>query len=97
MVAKMVDLPDKLITEAITEFCKLKPYPATPAEIVEMARTVERVVDGLDALALCWLVDEMLAGRYEYDRYAGIQQLTSALQRIEKTKTGYQFKTDFPG
>jgi len=64
---------------------------------LEFARTIERVVPDLDPLMLCWLVDEMLIGRYEYDKNAGVQQITIGLMKIEKTKTGYQFKTDFPG
>lgn len=92
-----VELPNRLVLEAINEFNKLRAYPLDKKEIVEWASTLERVVIDLDPLMLCWLVDEMLAGRHEYDKHGGIQNLTLGLMKIEKTKTGYKFKTDFPG
>lgn len=68
-------------------------------EVFDWARTLERSAADLDPMALCWLVDEMLAGRYGYDKYAGIQQLTLGLRMVEKTGNGYRFKVEenFPG
>jgi hypothetical protein len=83
--------------EAVDQLNKLRAYPMEPAEIVQWALTIEAVVPGIDPLALCWLVDEMLAGRHEYDRNAGIQNLTAGVRKVEKVGSGYQFKTDFPG
>jgi hypothetical protein len=82
----------------VAEFNKLKAVPMAPNEITDWARTIERVVPGLDPLMLCWLVDEMLAGRYKYDRNAGIQNLTiPLLSEVERFGKTYRFKTDFPG
>jgi hypothetical protein len=83
--------------EAVSYFNMLRAYPLTGTEIVQWAATIERVVLDLDPLALCWLVDEMLAGRYEFDKTVGIQQLITGLGRVEKIQTGYRLKTDFPG
>lgn len=85
------------MVEAVDQFNKLRPYPLDKKEILQWALTIENVIQDLDPLALCWLVDEMLAGRYEYDRNAGIQNLTLGVLRVERVGTGYQIKTDFPG
>jgi hypothetical protein len=90
-------LPNKLVVEAIAEFNKLRAYPLDRMEIFAWAHTIECSLPKLDPMALCWLVDEMLAGRYEYDRFSGIQQLTIGVQKVEKINQTYQFKTDFPG
>jgi hypothetical protein len=90
-------LPDRLVLEAVDHFNRLRSYPLTREEIMKWAMTLEQVVPNLDPLALCWLVDEMLAGRYDYDRFSGIQQLTIGLQKVEKINQTYQLKTDFPG
>ena len=77
----------------------LKAVPLAPPEILEWAKTIERLLPGLDALMLCWLVEQMMTGKHPYDKNAGIQNLIHPIAngRIERTKTGYEFKTDFPG
>jgi hypothetical protein len=90
-------LPDKLVVEAVGHFNMLRAYPMGRDEVIAWAQTLERVVPDLDPLAVCWLVDEMLAGRYEYDKNAGIQNLTQGLMKVERVGDNFQFKTDFPG
>lgn len=90
-------LPDKLVVEAVTQFSQLRSYALTANEILQWSVTIERVVKEIDPVSLCWLVDEMLAGRYEYDRFAGIQQLIVGLSKVERVENNYRFKTDFPG
>lgn len=97
LINSTVRLPNRLTVEALEQFNKLRAFPLTPQEIVAWALTVEDVVPGVDPMAVCWLVDEMLAGRYEYDKNAGIQNLTLGLMKIERVGNNFQFKTDFPG
>jgi hypothetical protein len=85
---------DKLTIEALKYFSLARPIPFTLDEIGQWAATIERVVPDYDSLALCWLVDEIMAGRYEYK--PGIQHVTIALQRIEKHEQGYRWKKIFP-
>lgn len=91
------NLPDRLIVEAINAFNQLRAFPLSQKEIFQWAQTIEAVEPPIDPLALCWLVDEMLVGRVQYDRGAGIQNLIQGVANVERVGNTFQMRENFPG
>lgn len=72
------------------QFNQLRAFSLTEIEMVEWARSIERLTVDLDMDALNFVIDQMKCGNMEYDKTIGIQNIFNALKRIEKTETGYK-------
>lgn len=83
-------LPDNRIVKAVYQFNQLRAYSLTEIEIMEWARSIERLVPDLDVDALNFAIDCMKTGEIDFDMKSGIQNIFEALKKVEKTSTGYK-------
>lgn len=85
-----VTLPNDAIIRAVYQFNQLRAYSLTEIEMMEWARSIERLLPDLDIDALNFLIDKMKTGEMEYDKAVGIQNIFNGMKKIEKTESGYK-------
>lgn len=86
---------ERQVCNAIHEYNQLRAIPLAPIEILEWKDTLLRLYPAIDVEALNFAILQMKADNIEYDQFFGIQNITKALKRVEKTKNGYKVKSNF--
>ena len=86
----LVTLPADSLVKAVYQFNQLRAFSLTQIEILEWARSIERLQPDIDVNQLMFVIDQMKVGNLEYDKTIGIQNIFKGLKMTEKTKDGYK-------
>jgi hypothetical protein len=86
----LVTLPADSLVKAVYQFNQLRAFSLTQIEVLEWARSIERLHPNVDINQLMFVIDQMKVGNLEYDKTIGIQNIFKGLKMTEKTKDGFK-------
>lgn len=80
------------IARIVYEVNQLRQYPLNDIEIAEWATTLDEFDPKIDLEALRFIIQQMKFGNMEYEQKDGVQNLTRAFRKIQKTESGWQIR-----
>ncbi len=81
-------LPAERLIKAVYQFNQLRAFSLTDVEILEWARSIERLRPHLDIEHMEYSIDAMKQGNIEYDNTKGIQNIFNAIAQVCKNDDG---------
>ena len=90
--SSLANLPDVKLCEIVYGVNQLRQYPLNDIEIAEWSETLLEFKPDLDYKALEFIIQQMKFGNMEYEQRDGVQNLTRAFQKIEKTEDGFRIR-----
>src|SRR5688572_17935405 len=81
-------VPAERIVKAVYQFNQLRAFSLTQVEMLEWARSIERLCPALDVDALNFVIDQLKLAELPYDNTKGIQNILMWLPKVRKNEDG---------